>query len=336
MYMPDRAIFSVSTSVIFDGTLKPMQFLSKNSKQQWTKKFKILAFIMLAFSFTSYVALITNAQAAEDHTPVVLVHGYNNSITGCQGIDLSSYWKNVKLELTTHANIPADDVIPVSYYGCDKYGIDITGYGPGISYPFTATNLTVKPRAGHTSDASITRVAQDLAWFIHNEYTLKGRPVNVVGHSMGGLITREMLRRIQAGDPAFPSSIDVQKVLTISTPHNGWGSQCKSNTQCTEMSDGSQWLAELQTNPAPQGANGTNWWAMATAGVGEDAQYLTALCDVIPTDSAIAVGGTDLVYTKPCYKHNAYLNDKSQNLDAEGSAELGGRHSLAMMVEIMK
>lgn len=296
----------------------------------------IAAAVVSIFSLVSHVALTTQAQTATNKTPVILVHGYNNRAGNCQGINLGTYWKNAKGELMNRAGISASDVVPVSYYRCDNQGIDITGYGPGKTYPFTKTNGTVKPRAGHTNNSSITVVAKDLAWFIHNEYTQKGRSVNIVGHSMGGLISREMLRRVQAGDPAFPRTIDVQKVLTMSTPHNGWGESCNENTQCREMSDGSAFLAEIQTNPAPQGVNGTTWWAMATAGVGADAKYLTATCDVIPTESAIAVGGTDLVYEKPCYKHNAYLNDKSQKLDAVGSPELGGRHSLAMMVEILK
>jgi pimeloyl-ACP methyl ester carboxylesterase len=310
-----------------------MKSQKKTPKNVWIKKVSFAMVGVLALSFTSYLALSTSALTP---SPVILVHGYNNRAGNCQGINLSTYWSKVKAELTNRAAVPAGDVVPVSYYRCDNQGIDITGYGPGKSYPFTKTNGMVKPRAGHTNNSSISLVAKDLAWFIHNEYTLKGRSVNIVGHSMGGLIAREALRRVEAGDPAFPPTLDVKKVLTMSTPHNGWGEACKENTQCSEMSDGSAFLAELQTNPAPQGSHGTNWWAMATAGVGSDAKYLTAICDVIPTDSAIAVDGTDLVYTKPCYKHNGYLNDDSQKLDAEGSSELRGRHSLAMMVEIMK
>lgn len=304
-------------------------------KRQNIKTIGLAAIVVFIFSFASHWALKTNAQTNPSATPVILVHGYNNRAGGCQGIALATYWNNAKVELTTRAAIPANDVVPVAYYGCDTNGIDITGYGPGVSYPFTMTSGTVKPRAGHTSQASITRVAQDLAWFIHNEYTLKGRPVNIVGHSMGGLISREALRRVQAGDAAFPPAIDVRDVLTMSTPHNGWGVQCKSNTQCAEMSDGSAFLAELQKNPAPQGLKGTHWWAMAAAGA-TSGNYLLATCDIIPTNSATAVQGTHLIYTKPCYKHNAYITDKSQKLDAQGSEILAGRHSLRMMVDIMK
>lgn len=307
-------------------------------KHRRIKIIGLAAAVVFAFSFFGHQALTTNALTNPDATPVILVHGYNNKAGGCHGIALATYWNNAKVELINRAAIPANDVVPVAYYGCDTNGIDITGYGPGVSYPFTMTSATVKPRAGHTNNATITRVGQDLAWFIHNEYTLKGRTVNIVGHSMGGLIAREALRRVQAGDPAFPPAIDVKNVLTMSTPHNGWGTQCKQNTQCAQMSDGSAFLAKLQTNAAPQGSSGTPtaWWAMAVAGIEPGQAYLTATCDIIPTNSAVAVSGTHLIYTKPCYKHNGYLTDKSQVLDAQGSEVLAGRHSLRMMVDIMK
>jgi pimeloyl-ACP methyl ester carboxylesterase len=307
-------------------------------KKTWIRNIGLAALLVSIFSFAGHQALTTKAleSTPQSKVPVILVHGYNNKAGNCQGIALATYWKKAKAELINRAAIPVNDVVPISYYRCDTHGIDITGYGPGKTYPFTETTGTLKPRAGHTNNSSITLVAKDLAWFIHNEYTAKGRSVNVAGHSMGGLITREMLRRVQAQDPDFPSTIDVRRALTISTPHNGWGEDCNENVQCREMSDGSPFLATIQTNAAPQGVSGTSWWAMAMAGVGGDAKYLTATCDVIPTDSAIAVGGTDLVYTKPCYKHNAYLNDDSQVLDAQGSDVLAGRHSLRMLVDIMK
>jgi triacylglycerol esterase/lipase EstA (alpha/beta hydrolase family) len=301
-----------------------------NITHQHIQKIGIVAAVVFLFSFFSHITLSSKALTSETPTPVILVHGYNNNAI-CPGIDLSTYWYNAKNELALQTSILTNDVVPVSYYKCDTHGVDITGYGPDKTYPFTETTSTVRPRLGHTTSSTITRVGQDLAWFIYNEYTLKGRPVNVVSHSMGGLVTREMLRRIQAHDAAFPPTLDVQKVLTMSTPHNGWGFQCTANNQCAQMSDGSAFLAKLQTNPAPQGVNGTAWWAMATAGVDT-----TPSCDTIPTNSATAVSGTYLIYTQPCYKHNGYLTDKSQLLDAQGNETIAGRHSLKVMIDIMK
>lgn len=266
--------------------------------------------------------------------PVLLVHGYNNKGSLCEGINLDSYWRAVTTELTVRRRIPAGRVLPVSFYKCDTHGVDITGSGPGTDYPLTKTPGTTYPRAGVTTDASIVRIARDLAWFIYNEFTRFGRTVYVIGHSMGGLVIREALRRVQAGDRAFPRRLDVLTALTVSTPHAGWQKSCSANTQCSEMTPGSQFLATLRTNRNPQGVNGTRWWAMGTQGNLVDGATLP--CDGIPTESATAITAIKLVYVDPCYRHNEYLNDADQRLDAEGSAALRGRHSVAMMGHVVR
>ncbi|KAA1428868.1 esterase/lipase family protein [Nocardioides antri] len=296
----------------------------------------LLLFSLLSLSDQLSPSRSTAAAAAASRAPVMLVHGYNNRPGGCQGINLDTYWGNATTQLTSRAGVAPADVIPVSYYSCDRGGVDITGSGPGTNYPVTKTSGIQKLRAGHSSDTPITRIAQDLAWFIHNQFTRKGRPVRAVGHSMGGLVIREALRRVQAGDPRFPGKIDVPVVLTISTPHKGWAdTSCKETTQCAEMTPGSRFLANLQKNRAPQGVRGTKWWAMATRG--ELISGLSTVpCDAIPTGSATAVAGVRVVYTDPCYRHSAYLHDDSQKRDAQGSTALGGRHSLAFMVYVLR
>lgn len=264
--------------------------------------------------------------------PVILVHGYSDKKVGCNGINLGPLWDGAIEELTEYVGVPAADVVPVSFYPCDTGGVDMTGYGPGTSYPMVTTDDRL--RAGHSTDDSITLLARDLAWFIYNEFNVEGRPVRVVGHSLGGLVIREALRRVQARDPRFPRWLKVRTVLTISTPHAGWAKECTSNTQCAEMTPGSQFLKDLRTNPAPQGVRGTQWWAMATEG-GMAGGNGAMPCDAIPVSSATAVAGTALVYRDPCYRHCQYLNDLDQRQDAGGSAALEGRHSLAMMGHLL-
>jgi pimeloyl-ACP methyl ester carboxylesterase len=306
-------------------------------KKAWIRNIGLAALVVSVFSFAGHQALTTKAQTAVGPVPVILVHGYNANTT-CPGVDNAAYWRNTMVEMTlaTRGNIPAADVVPVSYYQCDLNGVDIAGYGPGVTRPVVRATGETKPQAGFGSNAPITRISKDFAWFVYNEYSLKGRQVNIIGHSMGGLIAREALRRVQAGDVGMPPTLDVKKVLTVATPHNGLNFLCGNNVQCSDMKEGSTFLTKLQTNAAPQGSNGTEWWAMATAGEGVGSGSFASKCDFVPTDSAIAVGGTDLVYTKPCYSHTVYLGDRSYKLDAEGSPELGGRHSLDMMVHLMK
>lgn len=275
----------------------------------------------------------TTAGTSGSHPPVILVHGYNSKGALCEGIDLDGYWRATTVELTQRRGIPASAVIPVSFYQCDTGGVDITGYGRGTDFPFTRTSGTSRPRAGYTAQDSIVRIAHDLAWFVYNEFTRSGRTVYVIGHSMGGLVIREALRRVQAGDPAFPRVLDVRRVLTVSTPHAGWSKDCSGNTQCSEMTPGSRFLADLRTNRDPQGLNGTRWWAMATKGT---LLWSGLPCDGITPESATALDAVRLIYVNPCYRHNQYLNDDEQASDAEGSARLRGRHAVAMMGAVVK
>jgi hypothetical protein len=303
----------------------------KTKKKVQKQKRTTLAVFMVAIAAITLIGatLVSRTSASQEHIPIILVHGYNNRIGNCQGVRVSSYWGSTKTELTKKIGIADADIIPVSYYNCDVLGVDITGSGPGTDYPLTSTASGAYPRAGHTNNASITRISQDLAWFTYNQFNKKGKPVYMVGHSMGGLIIREALRNVQAGNPAFPPSLDVPRALTISTPHSGWKQDCVSNTQCSEMTPGSQFLTNLQSNPGPQGYSGTKWWAMGSKGKTSD-------CDFIPASSATAVQGEALIYTNPCYTHNQYLTDSIQTLNAQGSGPIGGRHSLAMLGYILK
>lgn len=284
----------------------------------------LVALLLAIVALTPSVqARVRPAALSASHVPVVLVHGYNDRVGGCQGIDLATYWHNTEQELTTYVGRTASEVIPVSYYGCDAHGVDMTGSGPGTDFPLTRQVGTARPRAGVTNQASIIDIARTLAWFIHNEFAGQ---VYAVGHSMGGLVIREALRRVQAGDPTFPATLDIARVITFSTPYAGWEAVCTKNTECAEMTKGSTFLANLATNPGPQGASGTQWWA-----AGSNGTLFGQPCDIITPSSATSVAGTALVYTSPCYKHNEYLTDLKQTLDAQGSPDITGRHSLAMM-----
>jgi alpha-beta hydrolase superfamily lysophospholipase len=54
-----------------------------------------------------------------------------------------------------------------------------------------------------------------LAVALHREYTSKRQPVDVIGHSMGGLIARLALLGSAQGWAGFPSKFDVDNVVTL-------------------------------------------------------------------------------------------------------------------------
>lgn len=88
----------------------------------------------------------------------------------------------------------------------------------------------------------------------------------VIAHSMGGLVTREMLRRRGAGR--------ISKVVTIGSPHSGTMSAYLGIGACTrEMLPGSDFLKRLASAPPP----------------------VPIVCLITPTDNFMAPADTPLL-----------------------------------------
>ncbi|MEV5492952.1 alpha/beta hydrolase [Streptomyces bobili] len=131
-----------------------------------------------------------------------------------------------------------------------------------------------------TRGTSITTVAKALANRIYESYTSHGRKVDVVAHSMGGLVIRSALYHVRNGTSGFPPYLYVEDVVTLGTPHNGAnGLQllgCKSvfegQKQCSQMTAGSDFLETLPEDPSIS-RMGTEWTVVSSfwdATVSED------------------------------------------------------------------
>jgi hypothetical protein len=85
--------------------------------------------------------------------------------------------------------------------------------------------------------------------------------VDVVGYSMGGLITRGAVYGSQIAASGFSPPINVSDVATLGTPHQGaaWYSNLCLWGQCSSMAPGSTDLNWLNQNGNPQGSAGTTW-----------------------------------------------------------------------------
>ena len=68
-------------------------------------------------------------------------------------------------------------------------------------------------------------------------------PIDVVGISMGGLVARYMA----AGDHETGKRLNIQRLFTVSTPHQGatWAMLPSANAKQTRMRPGSAWLERL-------------------------------------------------------------------------------------------
>ncbi|GHE27871.1 hypothetical protein GCM10017771_42790 [Streptomyces capitiformicae] len=178
---------------------------------------------------------------------VLLVHGID--WIGEASFDCESGWKNLKSEFKEH--FWKGSVRSVAFYKKDK-------------------NCDLRIASAGANDG-IDKLGKALANKIYSEYTSKGKSVDLVGHSMGGLVIRDALSGVAKKRPGYPSKLYVEDAVTLGTPHNGtWSSQC-IYTACAQMKKGSTYIANLKKNP--QSAQGTDWTAIASdadEAVGED------------------------------------------------------------------
>lgn len=121
-----------------------------------------------------------------------------------------------------------------------------------------------------TTNDPIDRLACQLAWYIYDTYTHPAdgsapRAVNVLAHSMGGLVIRLALGETQAGTAGYPPSLRVLRVVTIATPHGGLtdgyadGAWIAGGTEANEMQAGTSFMQMVNGVQKPQGLGGTFW-----------------------------------------------------------------------------
>jgi hypothetical protein len=174
----------------------------------------------------------------------------------------------------------------------------------------------------------LATIAEALAWYVHDTYTAKGEPVDLIGHSLGGLLIRYAMTRIAAGDSAYPSSVLVHEVVTLSSPFLGYGDANSDGAGCatpnavgcTDLAPGSAFITAL-SNPVPADQGWTVVGSLAS-------------CDLFPGSDSTGVSATySIVFQNPCYRHTAYLLDTSTARDAVGPAD--HRHSLALVMSVL-
>jgi len=179
----------------------------------------------------------------------------------------------------------------VGYYGgeCDVE-IDVSNDGPTTGKYAGAYShklvLNNKPHGSngtgcdqqansnhHGLDDNIYHLAFHFAWFVYNHYSRACHPdmeggtwIDVVAHSMGGLITRTALYKVSTNDPLWPPYLCIENVVTLAAPHGGGTGACTARAsgmateQIAQFCENSQLLKDLRKNAQnPQGRGGTHW-----------------------------------------------------------------------------
>ena len=264
------------------------------------------------------------ASATTSTTDVVFVHGYG----GCQDARLAGMGVILGQYYWHHA--PMSSLHAVEYYGCDTDGESIIEYGPNSAgyYPSPDKNA-------HATD--IRHFSYELAWWLWDNFTSRGKPVDLVGHSMGGLVVTFALQRVAARDPLFPPYLTVPSVVTVSSPFKGApGFTCPGiDKECNEMLPGSEFsnavMAAGAVQPGETASSTTTWTLIGSVG-----------CDLVAASSTLSLPHANMVvdYAKPCYTHTSYLTDYATAVDAlvtiNGAAHVGTPHALWLITSQLK
>jgi hypothetical protein len=221
-------------------------------------------FVAALAALVAWVAVAAEpAEARSDgrNKRVLFIHGLD--ATGDPGTNCAAYWNDMERKFRDWGWNQA--LIELSYYrydtNCDHtinhHGRHSRHYGSGHY-----------ASGGHGANTNIRHLGYHLAWYIYSHYSKDGRVVDVVAHSMGGLIIRYALAQVQRGHDQFPPRLLVEDVVTMGTPHAGakaWTSLCPF-TQCDQMDAGSTFLEWLRDHASePDGAGGTDWSAFSSA-----------------------------------------------------------------------
>jgi pimeloyl-ACP methyl ester carboxylesterase len=188
--------------------------------------------------------------------PIIFIHGFNeNANTDCD------MWDGIKNAFRDRTPQATGALITIKYYSGD------TGCSSSINGVGSHNKHHGDGDATHDKDTDIRHLGYHLAWWLYSVWGAGSgdvERVDIVAHSMGGLITRYALAQVARGHEDFPPSLPVQDVVTLGTPHDGvdpnlyrlcdWSPLGSSPKQCGQMrsnSDFMDWMRDNAMNPKP-------------------------------------------------------------------------------------
>lgn len=242
---------------------------------------------------TSPTAAAAGPAAAQSGNDMLLVHGYNSDEgTDCNG----STWGNALEYYTDEGGLSRDSLHTIGYYKDDMSGENDCDVMIGDGQA--------------TTDRKIQYVARDLANYVYQNYTSRDQAVDIVAHSMGGLVTRVAILGSYEGWSGFPPALNVDNVATLATPHQGvicdddtgdGEDNCPNTEQWLQMDPDSGFMDALHQSDRelndPWAAQ-TDW---SLIGSDEDT--------TVSYDSAIDKGN----YADQKYGYNDYLGDSHRD-----------------------
>jgi pimeloyl-ACP methyl ester carboxylesterase len=217
----------------------------------------LIAAIALTLAMQHSTARMVGARNDDTSKPTLFIHGFSGG--DCEGdwgflMDhlRASGWTGpfyVPKFLTGDSNCNARPGMAMGCMNC----------AGSHTYWFGHSGTT------HSNNTSIRHLSWHLANYIAINFTEKDVAVDVVAHSMGGLMIRYALAK--QGVDSFPR-IKVEDIITLGTPHKGASFAALTGTkQGAEMEPSSTLIDWLKANAQnPQGKGGTDWTAIGSHG----------------------------------------------------------------------
>ncbi|MEU0099335.1 alpha/beta hydrolase [Streptomyces sp. NPDC006267] len=167
---------------------------------------------------------------------------------------------------------------PITKHNCVKYFDDARRHfaankwkGNLLTFGYYTKNTKCSYNAGGSRDTSIKDVAKKFANYVSKHYTEKNKKVDVVAHSMGGLVVRAALHYTHKRAAGFPKKLYIEDVVTLGTPHAGItksrAALCGKSRQCKDMRPGSSFLKGLPSKMPSTTRNGnmsTDWTTISS------------------------------------------------------------------------
>jgi pimeloyl-ACP methyl ester carboxylesterase len=266
---------------------------------------------LIAMALAVAASLLFAGSAAQARTddrskPIVFLHGLD--AFGTAGADCNM-WNNMISSLQAWGW--TGTMVKVAYYEGDtncNYGVDHHG---SHSTHFGGAGEHNGAGTSHTADTQIEHLGYHFAWMVYDHFSVNGTDVDVVGHSMGGLIARYALAQVQLGNPDFPPYLRIEDIVTLAAPHggSGWGDWCPWSDECDQIGGDDYLMGWLRTNASnPQGTGGTDW---TTIGSYDDT--------FVSEGSAVDMDATHKVQYLDSMNldHSDYYNDTSDVSDAD-------------------
>jgi pimeloyl-ACP methyl ester carboxylesterase len=241
----------------------------------------LISALALLLAVTIAVPGASAGTTSSPSIPVVFVHGFHHDNCAKAAFNVTSAMSGPMIDLSQTGWSGRLD--PVSYYACDQGGSRI---------------------GSDTVNTPIETIAAQLANYIYRTYSAPGHTVDIVAHSMGGLIARAAVEYTESHAPGFPPFLLVKRVVAFSTPYNGLSPAViysvpglAGTYQASQMFSGSSFLQSLQRGGAADGTGGTDWLTVGSSGG----------CDFVSGSSATSLPDALRVSYSGCWSHWQYL-----------------------------